>query len=254
MSTPRKQHVDMLRPQLERSLLRRDKAVFHRVRHSNDGIEPDDSRSSLERVCCTHQRVNHFRRGRGFLERHQACRENVAVWLSASMRKSSIKREAAQIAAHGLRAPKRGEDTLFVEQADASSIPGQDSLTEAHGRVDQGRGNAAPFGYEVFAERPQRRSAAKTQFSACSASRSTTSQDGVNAARNTQQTVQRDTELDLALADSRCRPVLNWNGAEFDARAEADVTSATVCVRNASHSSPSRKINTLTDSTCARAR
>ena len=41
--------------------------------------------------------------------------------------------------------PKHCEDALFVEQADASLIPGQDSLAETHGRIDQSRGNAAPL-------------------------------------------------------------------------------------------------------------
>src|SRR5262245_6541990 len=101
VDTP-EQDVDMLSPENELSFLRLDEAVFHCMGDSNNGIESDDARSSLERVRRAHQRLDRFRRGRAFLERHQAGRKRGDLALSFHA-KELHQRKAAQITAHCLR-------------------------------------------------------------------------------------------------------------------------------------------------------
>ena len=124
--------------------------------------------------------------------------ESVAVWLSASMRKSSISEKPLRSPLTARRLRKRREDPLLVEQADAPAVPGQDGLAEPDGRIDQGRGNGRHW-LRGTRWTPRTSSAAKAQVSARSRSRSTTSRGGDAGGVDAQQAVERDAELGLAL-------------------------------------------------------
>ena len=67
-----KQDVDMLGLKDELPFLCRDEAVFHRMRDPYGGIKTDNPRGSLQRVCCSHERLDRLGRGQSSLKCHQA--------------------------------------------------------------------------------------------------------------------------------------------------------------------------------------
>ena len=83
------QDVDLLGTKDHSSLLRRHEAVFHRVCHAHSGIKANDSRSASSE--CAARISGSIIPGVAELPSSDTSpAESVAVWLSASMRKSSI--------------------------------------------------------------------------------------------------------------------------------------------------------------------
>ena len=149
--------------------------------------------------------------------------------------------------------PQCREDSLFVEQADAPLIPGQDRLTEPDGRIDQRRGNAAATGCAARDGRPRPHRPRRPR-----------SRPGLGRAARPAGSTPRCFPLPASrVARHRVEPGLagspiprgpGWSGGESRCTGRGVVTSATAWVRKASHSAPSRKIKTLTASpSCARA-